>query len=125
MYFVAYRTDDKRRKGDEWRNVEGRRRQRSKRLCITNYNCNNSCTICFNIIIYIFILNYALKSYIIIWRDDDDGAVVVVVAAAVKPGRRRCRWAIIVDFLLCTTTCESCTTISTLSAAAPFVNNQQ
>lgn len=61
----------------------------------------------------------------IIWRDNDDGAVVVFVAAALKPGRRRCRWAVIVDFLLCTTTRESRTTVSTLSAAVPFGNNQQ
>lgn len=72
------------------------------------------------------ILNYAIKSYIIIWRDDDDGAVIVVVAAAVKPGRRRSRRAVIVDFSLCTTTRESRTKIiSTRSAAVPFGNNQQ
>jgi len=69
-------------------------------------------------------LNYAIKSYIIIWRDDDDDAVVVV-AAAVKPGRRRSRRAVIVDFPLCTAKRESSTTISTLSAAVPFGNNRQ
>lgn len=65
--------------------------------------------------------------YYIIWRGDD-GAVVVVIVARVNPGRRRCRWPVIVDFPLCTTTTrEWRSTISALShaAAVPFGNNQQ
>lgn len=42
MYFVAYRTDDKRREGDERKDVEGRRRQR---LYYELQYCNNSYTI--------------------------------------------------------------------------------
>jgi hypothetical protein len=101
--------------------VEGRRQQRSERQYWITIKCNYNCyTIYFNI-------NYAIKSYLIIWRDDDGAVVVVVVAEAVKPGRRRSRRAFIVDFPLCITTRESRTTTtkSTLSAAVPFGNNQQ